>query len=715
VSLNWSNLRATEQLAAELAAGRFDSPLTRHLVAGANPYPRLLRACFLAERRELGRARADIAAALAGAQPNPVIEMVAGLLLFVTHDYQRALDQFERAATRSPAAARRARQMAVSAAVALGWEHDVRALLERAIAEDPSHASWHAQAVRFYSRGHWWAQALVHAEPALELEPNNPTLWMEVAGLHARLDERERARAALERALELAPAEQRSTYLREAGRVAIDAGEFGRAQACLHEALQLDPDQVELHVWLAELASWRDDDEAAREQAERALSRRPDYPPALRMLGALELRAGRHAQALELLERAIAGDPKDYQAHVWLTELYLRTARYEQAHAQLHHGTMNSGGYLFVAWLLRFLIVAYDEGEVAAVVPARIEEFEDVLRELVPELAERALHTRSHADTVAAVEAALAALRGNRSIYATQLVDAAGDGGRSRPELASDDQSRPQLVRLHTRTGCRHRSRAALQRLRVAEPERCLAEFDEIIARYPRSSLPICHRGELHLWLGNWPQARADLERAIELVTGTRWAYMGLSTLDLIAGDPEAALATNARGVAVMNNSEGPAIHVFRGEALRKLGRLDEAIAELEQAVAWHPARASATINLALAHAAKGTHAELWPLWERLAVEQAAGLISDAAHELGLAIFGDGDWRPPITTIVAVLERALTMMGGNRSSGLLTYWTAAGTLRFVQQWPHGNRSPNSRDHLRIARAKQMLLKALAGR
>jgi tetratricopeptide (TPR) repeat protein len=270
----------------------------------------------------------------------------------------------------------------------------------------------------------------------------------------------------------------------------------------------------------------------------------------------------------------------------------------------------------------------------------------------------------------------------------------------------------------------------------VAPASLCLAELDEVERAHPHSSLPLCHRGELHLWLGNWAQARADLEAAIERVTGTRWAYMGLSTLDLLAGEPERALEINARGVEVMRNSEGPAIHAFRGEALRLLGQLDRAIPELERAALAHPARASTILNLALAYAADGREQQARALWQRLAHEQACGLISDAARELSEArplarqasllepkpissfmqarqIVGDRDWQPTLEVIVAVLDRSLQMMGGNRSSGLLTYWTSDGRLRFVQQWPHGSRSPHSGDTSRLAQAKKMLVQALS--
>jgi tetratricopeptide (TPR) repeat protein len=678
-------------LLGELEAGRFDSAITRKIVEGPAAIPRLLRASFLAEHRLFARARADIVEALRVAHEHPLIEMVAGLLSFVTRDHQRSLDLLAASARHSPRAAPRARQLALRAAGMLGWEQDVRGLLEQAIAHEPGKASWHVQAVRFYLRGACWERALDHARRALEIEPGHAALWMETAGLHAALDQRPEALEALDRALALAPDQERTAFLREAGRVAIDAGDLPRAISCIEEALSRDPDQPALHVRLAEIAAWRDDRDGARAHAERALARSAEHPAALRVLGGLEARAGQWEAASVLLDRAIALDPTDSQAHLWRAEVCIRMGRLAEAQAPLHRAIANAGGFLFTAWLLRFLI-AVQEGEfdgVDAVPIPRTEEFEPAVRELAPALAARAFETRAVPDVIAAVEAAIEALRGNRSILATHVVDGA-------------------LVRLHSRGGCRYESRRALHLLRVVTPADCLARLDEVVEAYPGSSLPTCHRGELHLWLGHWAEARRDLEQAVAINHGTRWAYMGLSMLDLREDAPAQSLATNAHGVQIMRNTEGPAVYTFRGEALRRLGRLDEAIVELEKALASHSSRASAAINLALIFAAKGDRVGLGKLWSRLTVEQAVGLMSDAADELGLTIVGDGDWQPALDEMVAVLEKALSMMGGNRASGLLTYWRGD-HLRFVPHWPHGNSGPHDRDHELLAQARQLLL------
>lgn len=690
------NIRVTEQLLAEFEAKRWDSALSKRILSSPSAFPYLLRACFLAQDHKYASARADVAQALVHGRGNPVIELVAGMVLYATRDYQRALDQLERAATLSRNAAHRARQQIIVAAGNLGWEHDVKRALDAAIASEPEDPSWHAQAVRFYVRGRHLRRALEHAEAALKLAPSSARMWMEAAGLHAGLDRREQAIAAIERALGLMPTQQELEFRREAARVAIEAGAFEIAATNLARVIELDQTAAQPHVLLAEIASWRGEDELAREHTKAALARDEGCAAAIRMQAALLVRAGTYAEAIPILERAIALDRRDYQAHVWIAEAHLRSGQHEAAHAALHHASMNAEGFLAVAWLLRFLIVAAENPRDSEPVPPwRTEEIAQTMLELCPEHARACLQSRRLSDCVMAVEAALAALRGNRSVHPTHVVHG-------------------KLTRLHARTGCRHESRWALQLLRVASPQECLAAFDEITARYPGSSLTYCHRGELRLWLGDYEGGKADLEQAISAVRGTRWAWIGLSTLGLIRGDYQQTLDINAEGIAVMNGTEGPAVYVYRGEAKRKLGLLDEAIAELEAALRWHPARASATINLALAYAAVGRVADFEPLWLRLRDEQAAGLLSDAAHELGLTIWGDDDEPgPDLAAKVAVLERSLAMMGGNRSSGLITYHTADGKLRFVQLWPHEGHGPHSRDHEHLERAKQMLLKALA--
>ncbi len=685
------------RLLDELEAGQFDTAVTQQAVGRDSPLPRLLRACARAQHVRHESARADVDHALEQADDDPLVQLVAGIVLHTTRDYQRALDHLERASTLSDDAAPWARQHIVAITGLLGWDHDLGRALNDAITAEPTLPRWHAHAVRLYTRGRHWSKALEHARHGLALDPTDASLWMEAAGLHARLQQREPARVARRRALSLAPPQRRAIYLREAARVAIDSSDFSEAIHHLQEAIQLEPEAASLHVHLAEIDSWKGDDAAARTRLRRAETLDPSCADAIVLRGALETRAGLFESAIATLDHAVALEPSHSTAHLWLAEAHLHLGHHPTVHAHLDRAIASADGFVFVAWLLRSLALAYDGEDPQQVVPAhRIEEFDDALRELCPGHAARACSTRRGSDVVAAVQAALKALRGNRSAHPTHVVDGV-------------------LTRLSTRTGCRHRSRWALQLIRVARPETCLEQFDALLERYPAASLPHCHRGELHLWLGNLGQARADLTAAIERVSGTRWAYMGLSMLALLQDDPKGCLQINARGVQAMGNTEGKAIHAYRGEALRRLGRLRPAIEELERAVQHHPSRVSATINLALCHLAVRARDAWAPLWRRLHEQQAPGLLSDAAHTLGVTTHRDDGLVLDDDLAVAVLEQALRMMGGNRSSGLPTYRTAHGVLRTVQRWPHRGPGPHADDPRRLEQAQQLLLRAVVRR
>src|SRR5262249_17472258 len=147
------------------------------------------------------------------------------------------------------------------------------------------------------------------------------------------------------------------------------------------------------------------------------------------------------------------------------------------------------------------------------------------------------------------------------------------------------------LMRLRPPDSPRDLSRDAMQLIRIASPEEAFRRLDAVAARFPDSSMPLVYRGELQLWLGRYPEARADLRAAIALVKQTRWAWYGLACIDLVAGDPERALATCARGIKVMENTEGPVALLVRGEAYRLLGRLDDARAELRRSCELNPTR----------------------------------------------------------------------------------------------------------------------------
>ncbi|MCA9716228.1 MAG: hypothetical protein KC468_16220, partial [Myxococcales bacterium] len=119
-----------------------------------------------------------------------------------------------------------------------------------------------------------------------------------------------------------------------------------------------------------------------------------------------------------------------------------------------------------------------------------------------------------------------------------------------------------------------------------------------------------------------------------------------------------------------------------RGEALRLLGRVDEAIVDLEQAIRARPRRISAIINLALARRERGELAATRARFLELAT-RVPGLMSDATRECGRRLYAPTPAALTDDDIQRILARALVMLRGNRGSTLLTYFTGEGRLRLA--------------------------------
>ena len=151
-----------------------------------------------------------------------------------------------------------------------------------------------------------------------------------------------------------------------------------------------------------------------------------------------------------------------------------------------------------------------------------------------------------------------------------------------------------------------------------------------------------------------------------------------------------------------MYGTEGPAVFVYRGEALRLAGDPEAARVDLARALEISEERLGAWLNLALVALDLDDRSSLEAAWIHLK-ERASGLLSDAAADVGVVVWGDPGESPTPAEQRRVLERALALTGGNRSTGLTTYITAAGRLRLV---PSGarpqERAINERSWLRQA-------------
>lgn len=649
----------------------------------------LLRAADWVEAGRRREARAEIERAV-GLDPRAAL--LTARLRYGLRDYQRALDDLDAAARGgAPIPALEAK---FELAFRLGWAHDAIDAAARALAIDPSRTSFHLSAAKLLTDARCYAAALRHIEPAAR-DPRfegDGRIAIAAAGLHVALGRSEDARRALRQGVERMPGDLPARM--EAARLSIELGDFDEAEGHLRGALEIAPGHAPAFLALGSVRLWSGEVEAARDLAERALAVDPASAEAYRLRGGASALAGSYERARIDLDAALAKDPDEGEALIWRGEIKLRAGDMKGALADIGRGVTASGGFVLAARLLR-LIASIKIGDQPPHLTYSI--YEDVfesLLELFPD--ERgALESGEREEMLILFERALAALSGNRSATPTALLRTSQNG-----------RSGPALVRLWAGAPPRHAARLALELIRAVPPAEALVELNAVIERHPASATPLCHRGELYLWLGEYKEARRDFERALDLERKTRWGYIGLGAVELCEGDPASALETLHRGVEEMGGTTGPSLFVYRGEAYRRLGKLDEALADLERSVAESPGRVGAWLNLALASAESGREARCGDVMERL-VSQAPGLLSDAAADLGVDIF-EGPGLSARACERAVLERALEMMRGNRSSTCITYFSSRGLLRLVPKYPHRGPGPHERDAADIARVRTWL-------
>lgn len=413
----------------------------------------------------------------------------------------------------------------------------------------------------------------------------------------------------------------------------VEADECGAAESLATTATQQWPERAEPWVWRSRLRLWSGDATSAEAYARSALKLDEASADAWCALGAA-LNGD-----VAAIDKACALDAEHCEAFTWLADRHARANDEPRMTAALNVAIGSAKRLPVMAWALRSLGCLPAKADADVLSFPRFQEVLGAMEALGFSLPRSADEARVLLDSMRT------ALRGNYGEQATHVVGGA-------------------LKRLPPsgREGPRSASRIALESLRSHSLDEVLSALEEVERRHARSSLPACHRAEALLWAGRLDEAAREFERAIAMVRGTRFAWIGLTGVAMLRGAYDEALRVCAEGVRVMGDTSGPAVFIYRGEVLRRMGRLEEARADLELAVRRSPRRLSATINLALI-SDEAKYAEV-------VFDRAPALMSDARRGLE---------RP---TTRQVLERALELMRGNRSTSLITYW-ARGRMRLV--------------------------------
>lgn len=504
----------------------------------------------------------------------------------------------------------------------------------------------------------------------------DPTLWL-AAAEHYRSTERPReALAQLEHALEQTSDE--AALRRRQLQLAVEAGDAAAARRAAERTLELDAaswsgvveqmlrvglfedaereaerhaDDPRATAVLAQLALFRGDTERAYERAAAALEQDAGSESAIAVMVGAALLDG----DLERAESAIAqlrGTPGP-ALRTWRADLLRRRGDLEAARRELTQLQNDVTGY-FAAKLLWVLV----KNEIEAEPFPNTLAYDGLLEGQLAALGLEVVTDRGHAsgaELCAASEAGLARMAGNRTPF---------------PSVVEDGR----LRLLDVPPSPRHRVREIQHMSPWLGLARTAERLSEELARLGDHPIARCYAAEMDLWAGEYERARREFEAILAAAPRTTWAWIGLGASQVLLGDPTTGLNTLDEGVRVMG-WRGATLPVYRGEALLRIGRLDEAAEELAEACAVHPSRVAAWTLRLVAAGARGRSDEQEEWFDHLE-RMAPALLADAARDAGIEAWWPG--RPSAAIQLSLAERALTLMRGNRSSSC-AFWLAPGT------------------------------------
>jgi tetratricopeptide (TPR) repeat protein len=630
-------------------AGDFESDAFRRAADAGSPLAFLGRAVAHAEADRRREARTDALRALALAPASASVRILAARISCLLCDPLAAFEHLDKA--EALAAGTSGVEWRAESAARLGWMSEAIRCIDAVARQKPAAAAPHDRATRILGEAGDLDGALHHLREAAARDPGSVDRCLREARLLIRLERLEEARTAARAALAMLPD---SAALRvEAATLLMDADAIDEAEVLLHQALVQDPAIVQARLLLAQLRLWRGDARGATDAARNLLASDATIAAGHRILGAAHLLEGRWVEAIAPLDQSLAVDPRNAETLVWRAEARLRLGQFREAASDAMAGAEASEVYV-VATIVRLAAVLRSGEHVRD-----FSDIHDVLDKVSPGAA-AGLERESLDRILAVLDDCLRGLRGNRTASSLTFV---ADGSSQLRRLRTAPPPRRQLIE-------------AQGRVEMAGFEATIRGFDRFFEKFPRSPLPACYRGELYLWSGDYEHARGDFELALRIKEPTRWAYIGLAAVDLMEGDPERSLATNAHGLQRMGGTTGPTLFAYRGEAYRRLGQLDRAIPDLETAVRDRPLRVGAWVNLALARHAAGDSQITREIWERLR-HTAPAFTCESAREAEMV----DDKDAPLESIVRALERGLVMLRGNRSSSCITWFNARNELR----------------------------------
>ncbi len=270
-------------------------------------------------------------AALAADRDNPHLLLMTGLCRHGLGDSSEALKLLEQAADLDDDA--EAQLFLARVQLDTGQRVEAEQSLKRCLAINPNHAGARTMVGELELHNHRPAAAIQALKAALRIAPDHPPALAALALALVETGQTAQARAYAERALKADPKSLNAQVA--LARVFQALGHLSFAEQCLRNALDLRPQAIDLIAALGGVVAASGRHAEAVELFNRAI--RQGFRTETTLMGAaLSLqKLGRFDEAAGLVEQLLAGMPEHFGGRAKLAELYLDRDQADQARQQL--------------------------------------------------------------------------------------------------------------------------------------------------------------------------------------------------------------------------------------------------------------------------------------------------------------------------------------------------------------------------------------------
>jgi tetratricopeptide (TPR) repeat protein len=422
---------------------------------------------------------------------------------------------------------------------------------------------------RFVEKGKY-SEAIIEYRKALQYDSRLGETRLKLGHAYLALNDYANAYREVMRAADVMP--DNVVAQKEAGEMALRAGQFDVARQRALRMIKLQPKSVEGQILLGNALAGLDDMAGAISQVEQAIDADPTRTLSYANLGRLEYSAGNAAAAEAAFKRAVTVSPKAVDAHVALANFYWATGKMGNAEAELKTAAaLDPSSAIAQLAQAAFYLNARRYAEAENSLKAYVKLTDDVGAKLT--LVDLYLTLNKVSDAKPLLDQIVA--RPDGFIPAT-LRTASIEYGAGRPEEAH--KLIAEALRRDPKNEDAHLVSARIL-LREKKFAAALTDAKAAVAANPRSVAGVFLQGLAAERLGSNDEALAAYQEALRLNPKALPAQIALARVNLALANYPAAAGFATEAAKAQPQLAAP--HLLAAKAFANQGRLDAAMAEL--------------------------------------------------------------------------------------------------------------------------------------